>query len=256
MRIAAVVVHYRTPQRLIDCLPRLAAAGFDEVVVADNASPEGPPPVAGLARLVVAATRGGFGAGANLGIRATSSDAVVVVNPDSLAPAYLRSAIEEGLAAHENAWAAGCRLDTLDGRPQRSGRRFYRPLDVPAARLFPRSARARRNAYDGWDRESDATVDWVPGNGFVIRRWAFERLGGFDERYFQYFEDVDICLRTWEAGGEVWYLAGARLVHDEQRASARGLNRALYWHLRAYARFVRKWGTQAIDPGASILRPR
>lgn len=263
MRLAAVVVHYRTPDLLARCLGRIE--GFDQVVVVDNASRDGT--VERVRRawpeftLVEAERNRGFGAGANLGVAAAeNADAVVLLNPDAFAHPELARQVKEGLAGHQQMWVGGCRLEAADGSPQTSGRRFYTPLSLVAKRLLPRSRSARRNLLDGWDRATDRTVDWVPGSGMVLTRSAFERLGGFDERYFMYFEDVDLCLRAWQAGGEVWYLSGARVTHDERRASAKGFNRALLWHLRAYVRFVRKWGRTALRPPgygdrSSILSP-
>ena len=260
--LAVVVVHYRTPHLLARCLEALR--GYPEVVVVDNAS--GCDDTARVVNrfegvaLVAAENNRGFGAGANVGLRATRGDPVLLLNPDCVVTEGFASRLVGAVTAHPRLWVAGCRLEAPDGAPRLSGRRWYTPASMAARRLAPRTAPSRRHVIDGWDRMSDRTVDWVTGTGMVVTRRALGELDGFDERYFMYFEDVDLCLRAWEAGGEVWYLAGPRLKHDEARASARGLNRALFWHLRAYARFLRKWGRRGLRPPpygdlAPILRP-
>lgn len=78
--------------------------------------------------------------------------------------------------------------------------------------------------------------EWVAGMFMLFRREAFAKLGGFDERYFLYYEDVDICLRAWKAGEKVVACPGVSVIHDARRDSRKSL-RHLRWHLTSMARF-------------------
>jgi GT2 family glycosyltransferase len=80
-------------------------------------------------------------------------------------------------------------------------------------------------------------VDWVAGMFIVFRSDAFRSVGGFDERYFLYYEDVDICRRLGAAGASVIYEPGAEVIHDARRASRRELRRAVH-HLSSAVRFL------------------
>lgn len=84
--------------------------------------------------------------------------------------------------------------------------------------------------------------DWVAGMFMLFRRHAFQAIGGFDERYFLYYEDVDICARLWRAGLRVTATAEAQVIHDAQRASYRDLQH-LRWHLGSAMRYLLKWNT-------------
>ncbi len=90
-------------------------------------------------------------------------------------------------------------------------------------------------------RQGDTPIypEWVAGMFMLFRREAFARLGGFDEGFFLYYEDVDICVRAWQEGLPVMVYPGAVVVHDAQRDSRRSL-RHMRWHLASMVRYFRK----------------
>ena len=98
-----------------------------------------------------------------------------------------------------------------------------------------------------WDHASSRPVDWLFGACLLLRRSAFEKVGLFDERFFMYFEDLDLCRRFWEAGYSVYYFADVELVHYHQRLSAeRGgviglFNRAGRIHLMSGVKYFAKY---------------
>jgi hypothetical protein len=124
-----------------------------------------------------------------------------------------------------------------DGSPADAARRLPTPLQVMTRQLMP------------WRRRSAIDYDWLAGMCVVINSAAFARVGGFDERYFMYCEDTDLCLRMQLAGWCLRYVPSVRLVHDARRASHRSL-RYLLWHV---ASLLRLW-TSA--PYWSYLRQR
>lgn len=240
--ISAVIVNYRTPQLLRRCLN--SVTGWDDVVVVDNCSDDESASMVesefGWARLVEAAENRGFGAGANLGMGHATGEFVLLLNPDTWVGPATKPAIGDFFDAHPNAGILGCGLFDPDGLPLISARRFYSPATVAMRRLAPVSKTVRDFELLDHAFSHPETVDWVAGSGMAIRRRAFERVGGFDENFFLYFEDVDLCLRMWLAGFEVWHDREAPVFHVESRASARSI-RPLLWHLGSWRRFEKKW---------------
>lgn len=118
-----------------------------------------------------------------------------------------------------------------------------------STRHFPTLSSLVRKAIWGAEGRHVATdgpttfyPEWVAGMFMLFRSVAFRRVGGFDERYFLYYEDVDICVRIWKQGMRVAACAGLRVVHDARRSSRRSLQH-LRWHLASMARYLwQHWG--------------
>jgi N-acetylglucosaminyl-diphospho-decaprenol L-rhamnosyltransferase len=140
---------------------------------------------------------------------------------------------------------AGCRLYRDDGSEAHAARRFQTlPLILARrcglGRVLRRSVNhhfyAERALHESWP------CDWLSGCFLMARREALAEVGPFDERYGKYFEDVDICLRMARAGWDVMYHGAASCYHLERRASKNLLSADAWMHLRAYLRWLRKWG--------------
>jgi GT2 family glycosyltransferase len=115
-----------------------------------------------------------------------------------------------------------------------------------SARHFPTLGSLARKAVWGAEGRHVGTVgpttfypEWVAGMFMLFRSQAFRRVGGFDERFFLYYEDVDICVRIWKQGMRVAACAGCTVVHDARRSSRRSLQH-LRWHLASMARYLMK----------------
>src|SRR5690606_29874744 len=80
--------------------------------------------------------------------------------------------------------------------------------------------------------------EWVAGMFMLFRSDAYARLGGFDEKFFLYYEDVDICARIWRQGMKIIACPSATVTHDARRDSRKKL-RYMYWHLKSMARYFR-----------------
>ncbi|WP_431048568.1 glycosyltransferase family 2 protein [Roseateles sp. L2-2] len=172
----------------------------------------------------------GFGANHNAAFRASTAPYFVVVNPDirlqefSIAP--LLAALDDpsiGLAAPLVFSGAG--------ELQDSARRF-----PTVGRLLRRKLQGVRGP-DYVFGQAPAEVDWVAGMFMVLRRDTYAAIGGFDDRYFMYFEDVDLCKRLRGRGLRTVVVPGVRVIHDAQRASRRSA-RHLAWHLTSAFRFL------------------
>lgn len=254
---AVVIVSHNTREILGGCLASVAREAPAELVVADNGSTDGTLEMVARdfpgAMLDVDPRNPGYGAGANRGIRRTRSDFVLVLNSDTvLAPGAL-AALEDYFAAHPRAGLIGPRLVNADGTLQRSCHAFPSPLVTLLEYSWLGDVVARvpglRQRYAfGFAHDRAVRVDWVTGAALALRRTALDAVGGFDERYFMYFEEVDLARRLHAAGWEthfapvtdVVHLGGASTAADRVRMSARQFaSLGRYYHDHARGRVAR-----------------
>jgi N-acetylglucosaminyl-diphospho-decaprenol L-rhamnosyltransferase len=141
----------------------------------------------------------------------------------------------------------------LLGAIQRSGAALVAPLvEAPSGsiedsiRYFPTPMSLSRKAlgrsdgrYSLKSLDNELYPDWVAGMFMLFRSDCFAQLGGFDEKFFLYYEDVDICARAWKQGMKVLACTNVRVIHEARRASRRE-PRYMWWHLRSLARYFRK----------------
>jgi N-acetylglucosaminyl-diphospho-decaprenol L-rhamnosyltransferase len=140
---------------------------------------------------------------------------------------------------------AGCRLYHADGSDAHAARRFQTMRLILARRCgLDRALRSsvERHFYAEHALHETWPCDWLSGCFLMVRREAIAQVGPFDEKYGKYFEDVDMCLRMARAGWQVMYHGGASCYHLESRASKNVLSADAWVHLRAYLRWLRKWG--------------
>jgi hypothetical protein len=193
-----------------------------EVVLVDNASHDGTANAVAedhpWVRLVRSPRNLGFAAGNNLAARHAQGRVLLLLNPDAL-PA--RGCVARGLALMDGdagVGLAGARLLAEDGSTQPSARMFPTPMQEAIvlsglAARFPGSRWFGRLDRTWADPARAAPVDWVPGAFALVRHDLFERLGGFDERFFLYYEEVDLCRRIRAAGYRVQYWPELRVQH-------------------------------------------
>jgi hypothetical protein len=149
------------------------------------------------------------------------------------------------MESHPACGVAGCGLYHADGQFAYPARRFQSLAVVLARRCgLGRLLRRTLDQYLYRDRSADETwePEWLSGAFLMIRRDAIREVGGFDEGYGKYFEDVDICLRMARAGWKVFYYGGTYCYHLERRGSKNLLSLDALRHLRAYLRWRWKWG--------------
>ena len=237
-----VVTH--GPEPGVDrCIASLAQQ-VDELLAIANLPVELELPSNG--RLVVNARPGGFAANANRGIAETSGDYVVLANPDTVAAPDAVRILREFADEHPRCGIAGPQLRYPDGRWQPSRRRFptvrgtlvrRTPLRY-AARPFER----QRSHYLLDERPAEPVqADWMLAAFLLLRRQMLDELGGLDERFRLYGEDIELCYRAAKAGWERWYVPAAVVTHAYAAVIDRKLlTRRTLWHLRGMARFVRK----------------
>lgn len=171
----------------------------------------------------------GFSANHNQAYSLASGDFFCVMNPDIRLvtdpfPALIACLGDNGVGV-----AAPLVLDA-GGAVEDSARRFPTPLKIACKAL----GRCKGNDYTISSQELQP--DWVGGMFLLFRRTVFDELGGFDQRYFLYYEDVDLCARLRLRGYKVVLSPQARVIHNAQRSSRRDL-KYLSWHLQSMARF-------------------
>jgi GT2 family glycosyltransferase len=206
---------------LVACLRSLPAAAGPlavETVVVDNASVGAGSALraAGIDGDVLAdGVRRGFGANHNLVLQRARGRYVLVLNDDAeMAPGSL-AALAAVLDGNGRAAAAGPRLSYPDGRAQPSAFHFPTPARVALTALTLQRA--------GWIQSSGdraRRVDWLAGTALMVRRSAALAAGGFDERFFMYSEDVDLCRRLRDEGWWCVYVPTAHVVHHEYGSTA------------------------------------
>lgn len=220
--IGVAVVSFNTREYLRACLDSVLSESPSEVIVVDNGSSDGSvemvrqdyPTVV----LHLEPTNPGYGAGANRAIERTASPYVLLLNTDTLLqPGALRS-LGDYLDRHPRAGVVGPRLTNPDGTLQPSCFPFPSPLVTlldtsPVGRLIA-LVPALRNRYPRtWAHTHARTVPCVLGAALAIRREAFEAVGGFDESFFMYFEETDLCYRLHRAGWETHFAPVTDVAH-------------------------------------------
>jgi hypothetical protein len=155
--------------------------------------------------------------------------------------------------AHPEAGIVGAKLLNGDGSLQYSCRTFPTLMngffrDTPLGRLFPQNRYNRDYLMKDWDHRSPREVDWVSGAAMLIRREALEEIGGLDESFFMYCEDVDLCYRAHQRGWKVMYCPDAVITHLIARASDQNVAAMLMERHRSMFRFFRKHYASTASP--------
>jgi N-acetylglucosaminyl-diphospho-decaprenol L-rhamnosyltransferase len=244
--VAAVLVTYESAADLPGCVESITAAappGAVEVVVVDNASRDASAEVARSLGLKVIENPGneGYARAMNAGAAASSSAWVLALNPDTrLAPGALARLLATGEADPAVA-CVGPDLRNPDGTWYPTGRRFpslaVGGLHALLAPVWPANPATRHYHMADADRSRPVTVDWVSGACMLLRRSAFEAVGGFDGGYFMYFEDMDLCMRLARAGWRVMLDPGARVEHAGGNSTRKAPYRKVLNHHRSTLRF-------------------
>jgi len=269
--VAAVLVNYNAGPELRRALQSIAdeLAGRDwEGVVVDNASADGSGAIAEEfaphVRLLHNAHNLGFGRGVNQGMAATAAPLVLIMNPDCRLVAGALPSLEEELRAHPECAIAGPRILNPDGSVQGSARGdpdMFTGLFGRTAvlrKVMPQLAVSRRNVVSNvaiGNGHASVTVDWLSGACMLARRDAFEKAHGFDERYFLYWEDADLCRRLRAIGYHVRYVPGATAIHRVGHSSRHVRESAIRaFHDSAYLYYSTHVAPGALHPKRVVAR--
>lgn len=244
--VSAVVVNYNARDHLLACVRSLRAEGIAEVVVADNASADGSAEALAAAdpaaRVLATGGNLGYGRAANRGAALATGDYLLVMNSDAVLVPGALEALATALDGDERVAIVGPRIERPDGTLYPSARTFPALGDAMGHAFLglvaPANRFTRRYRMLDWDHARFSTVDWVSGSCFLTRRSRWNELGGFDESYFMYVEDVDLCWRARRAGWEVAYAPAAVVVHAQGVSADQHPYRMIVEHHRALLRFA------------------
>lgn len=257
--LSVVVISHGHEAMLASCIASLAPAleGIAaEILVVDNLQAGGAAAaLAGLpARVVANAAPVGFAANVNRGAAETRGRVLLFLNPDTRHREGRIADAMRFLEARPEIGLVGCTLVGTDGEVQQNFRRFPSPA-VPIVRglgadLWLRRAAWYRDAMMATTRSEDPfPADWILGAFLLMRRSDFDRVGGMDEGYRLYYEDVDLAWRLRRAGLATWVFPALRFLHEHQRASAkRPFSRAWRWHVGSALRYFSRTLGRSPDP--------
>lgn len=244
VRVDAVVVSYNSRDTLRACVEPLSRMPGVAVTVVDNDSPDDA--LATIADLRVEVVRsgrnGGFSFGCNLGIAHGSAPYVLLLNPDARIDTGSLDALCAVLDTEPRVAVAGPKTLGDDGSLHRTQRHYPRVRSSWAQalflhRVFKRARWADEVIWDAAVYERPGSPEWLSGSCLLVRRSALEAVGGMDERFFLYCEDVDLCHRLRDAGHEVRYEPAAVAHHVGGASAERGTTLPIYARSRVlYAR--------------------
>lgn len=225
-RVAVVILNYRTPAMTLDCAASVAAelGPDDALVIVDNRSGDDSVPriEAGLrergldrARLIASPVNGGFAAGNNIGIRAVSAEAYLLLNSDTLVRPGAIDRLWRALEADPRVGLVSPRLLGPDGAPQVNCFRRHTPVSelLSAARTGPIDKLLERWLVPIEEAPAGFEPEWTSFAAVLIRRQVIEQAGLLDEGFFMYFEDVEYCLRARARGWTIRNVPEAEVVH-------------------------------------------
>lgn len=216
--LSIVIAHRNGQAVLSECLTSVYCQSSEvslHVIVVDNASVDKSPEMVERdfpsARVICNSANMGFARASNQGWRASSTDLILFLNNDTRVPASALSELAAFMGAHPRAGTCGPRLVQKDGRVQP----FAFGGDPTPSYLLRRGiTRLLLNRpIHNWNTTSCQEVDWVSGACLLVRRQALEQVGGFDEKFFMYFEDNDLCLRLRRAGWKIYYNPLVSITH-------------------------------------------
>jgi GT2 family glycosyltransferase len=269
--VAAVLVNYNAGEELRTALQSLASELSGrawEAVVVDNASSDGSAVIADEfaphARLIRNPSNVGFSRAVNQGIAASTAPLILVMNPDCRLESGALNVLQRELQHHDRCAVVGPRILDPDGSVQGSARGDPDMLTGLFGRatllqkMFPRAAVARRNVVSEEAIASglrSVAVDWLSGACMLVRRDPLAEVGGFDERYFLYWEDADLCRRLRGRGYHVRYVPGATAVHRVGHSSRSAQAAAIRaFHASAYLYYVTHVSPRRLDGKRLIAR--
>ncbi len=287
-RVLTVILNWRSEQMTLRCVEAalVALEGVEgALVVVDNDSADGsfeeissevvrrgwdrgPQKV----RVIQSGHNGGFGAGNNVGIRAgmpdgTAPDYYYVLNSDAFPEPGAIRALRDHLESHPKTGFAGSHIYGEDGAPHRTAFRFPSAASEfeAQARFGPISRLLAKSIVAQELPTQTCQVDWLAGASLMMRANALERIGLFDETFFLYFEETDLCRRAAVAGWPTDYVVESRVMHigsvssgmrKWQRIPGFWLDSRLHYFVKAHGPIYAAWATLTHIVGGLLWRTR
>jgi GT2 family glycosyltransferase len=234
MKISFVIVNYKTKSYLTNCIQSIlkTTTGEYEIIIVDNHSGDNLDDIQDLSpehiQIIYAQTNNGFGSGVNIGANIATGDWLCILNPDT----KIQGDIHTLSTIEQNTGIIGIALVNHQNivQPYQYGS-FPTPISI-----------LLNTAKKQWKSPPEQTIatDWVSGGSLCIRRALFQQLQGFDERFFMYYEDIDICRRAQQAGYGIQWTQNITIWHQEGGAETnRVATKARYY--TAQRQYIAKW---------------
>lgn len=252
--LTIVIVNYNSGKLLKECLQSIYESGprFSfRIHVVDNCSSDGSPEMLEKNFPQVILTRNprnvGFGRANNQVFRSVSRTRYfLALNPDIVVTPGSLDFMCDYMDRHPDVGICGCKLLNPDLSLQDSCRTWPTPLTIllrglQVEKLVPNARRFLDYYMRDWDHGDIADVDWVQGSCMWIRREIFLDVEPFDDRFFMYYEDVDLAMRAWQAGWKVVYIPDVHMIHHHKRESHSWRSpRVRFQHIRSAIHFFHK----------------
>jgi GT2 family glycosyltransferase len=230
MKVDVIVVSFNSRDRLRACVEPLLGVPGIRVVVVDNASSDGSlESVAALPVTAIAERQnGGFARACNVGWRRGEGDYVLFLNPDATIASESIRMLADVLDGDPAVGIVGPKIVGPDGELHHSQRRFERLTSVVSEavflhRILPGAAWTDGIVRDPQQYEQSTSPEWLSGACLLTRRSLLETLDGFDQRFFLYCEDMDLCRRTRAGGFDIRFVPSATAIHEGGASAARGV---------------------------------
>ena len=225
MKLSILILCWNDLKVIVDCLRSIYTSTHStefEVIVSDNGSTDGSAEFIRKNFPQVQVIENGrnlrFAKANNVGIRASQGEYVLILNPDTIIHDGSLDKLVLFADKHPEAGAFGCKVLNADGTYQECVRPFpsIRAEWLAALRLELLGYLSnwfQPRVYLGWRGETERTVGWLAGCFILVRREILNRINGFDEQFFYYYEDMDLCHRVWDAGYTILYTPDASITH-------------------------------------------
>ena len=232
--ISVVIVNYKVPEFLKETIRSICEAQLyekTEIIVVDNDSRDRSQEIVTAhfpdISWIQMKDNVGFGKACNIGVKKAQGTFVLLLNPDTVISKNTLIESVNFLRANPDVGLMGPKILNSDGTLQESCHRsFPSPADAiyhftGLSKLFPKSKVFGNYYLTYLDSDTSTQVDAVSGSFMFLSRAVFNQIGGFDERFFMYGEDLDICWRISDAGLKVWYYPGTQIIHRKGKSSSK-----------------------------------
>lgn len=246
--MSAIVVSHNSRDRLPRCLESVGPQVMETIVV-DAASRDGSAELVTQRYPRITVVRQevncGYGAAANAGAERAAGELLLILNADTWTLPRAVDELVAAIAAGPRIGLVGPRLRNLDGSLQRSVRGFPTPWRLATEYFFLRWLAPRSRALNafyagGFDHATRRSAEFLVGAAILVRRDAFDEVAGFDEAFFMYDEEVDLCFRLARAGWQTLFVPSAEVGHVGGASTAPLADAMYVEQLRSHLRFLEK----------------
>jgi len=251
--LSIIIVNYNVKAFLQNCLLSIKKATEkidSEIIVVDNASDDGSIELIKKnfedVILIESPVNLGFSKANNLGLKISQGKYICLINPDTIVEENTFEVMINFMENHPDVGLAGCKILNPDGTFQLACRRSF-PTPwvaftkiIGLSKLFPKSKLFAKYNLTYLDENQSYEVDAVSGSFMFLRRDVYEKIGGLDETFFMYGEDLDYCYRVKQAGYKVYYVHSTQIIHFKGESTKRSNIDELKHFYDAMRLFVRK----------------